>query len=108
MAFMGIFALSMILMVFFVIILCVILFVFVPCLIIFIINLVKGITNKWPKKNLVGTIITGIILGALITFTAVLFIIVGILQAGSEQAATSSSEAAISMLYLMEQIKSLF
>ena len=104
MAFMGIFALSMILMVFFVIIVCVILFIFIPCLIIFIINLIKGITNKWPKKNLAGTIITGIILSVLISVTAALFIVAAILQEGNEQAATSSSEAAIALQYLLLQI----
>ena len=100
MAFMGIFALSMILMVFFIIIICVILFIFIPCLIIFIINLVKGIANKWPKKNLAGTIISGIILSILISFTVALVIIAAILQ-GGEEAAASSSEAAISLLYLI-------
>ena len=104
MAFMGIFALSMILMVIFVVIICVILFVFIPCLIIFIINLIKGITNKWPKKNLAGTIITGIILSILISFAAALFIVAAILQKGNEQAATSSSEAAIALQYLLLQI----
>ena len=91
----------MILMVFFIIILCVILFVFIPCLIIFIINLVKGIANKWPKKNLAGTIISGIILSVLISFTVALVIAAAILQEGHEQAAASSSEAAISLLYLI-------
>ena len=100
MAFMGIFALSMILMVFFIIIICVILFIFIPCLIIFIINLVKGIANKWPKKNLAGTIISGIILSILISFTVALVIIAAILQ-GGEEATASSSEAAISLLYLI-------
>ena len=101
MAFMGIFALSIMLMVFFIIIVCVILFIFIPCLIIFIINLVKGITHKWPKRNLAGTIITGIILSVLISFTVALFLIAAILQAGNEEAVTSSSEAAISLLYLI-------
>ena len=91
----------MILMVFFIIILCVILFVFIPCLIIFIINLVKGIANKWPKKNLAGTIISGIILSILISFTVALVIAAAILQNGNEAANASSSEAAISLLYLI-------
>ena len=104
MAFMGIFALSIILMVIFVAIICVILFVFIPCLIIFIINLVKGIKNNWPKKNFVGTIVTGIILSVLISFAAALFIVAAILQKGNEQAAASSSEAAIALQYLLLQI----
>ena len=104
MAFMGIFALSILLMVFFVIMICVILFVFVPCLIIFIINLVKGITHKWPKRNLVGVIVTGIILGAIICLTVALSIIIGILQAGNEEVASSSSEVAIALQYLLSQI----
>ncbi len=104
MAFMGIFALSMILMVFFIIIVCVILFVFIPCLIIFIINLIKGIANKWPKKNLAGTIITGIILSILISFAAALFIVAAILQNGNEAVNASSSQAAIALQYLLLQI----
>ena len=91
-------------MVIFIVIIFVILFVFIPCLIIFIINLVKGITHKWPKKNLVGTIITGIILGTIICFTIALAIIIGILQADNEQAVTSSSEAAIALQYFFLQI----
>ena len=40
---------------------CVILFVFIPCLIIAIINLVKGIKNHWPKRNIIPLAITGTI-----------------------------------------------
>ena len=37
----------------FLIIIGAILFIFLPCLIIAIINLVKGIQNHWPKRNLI-------------------------------------------------------
>ena len=104
MAFMGIFALSIILMMIIITIICVIIFVFIPCLIIFIINLVKGIKNKWPKKNLAGTIITGIILSVLITIALALILFLAVAQAGSEAANTTSSEAAIALQYLLSQI----
>ena len=42
----------------FLIIIGAILFIFLPCLIIAIINLVKGIQNHWPKRNLIPFIIT--------------------------------------------------
>ena len=38
-----------------------VLFVFIPCLIIAIINLVKGIQNNWPKRNIIPLAITGTI-----------------------------------------------
>lgn len=41
--------------------------IFVPALIIFIINLVKGIKYKWPKKYLIPVIITGVILAIFAT-----------------------------------------
>lgn len=41
--------------------------VFIPALIIFIINLVKGIKYKWPKKYLIPVIITGVILAIFAT-----------------------------------------
>ena len=105
MAFMGIFALSIFLMMFIIIVACVIIFVFVPCLIIFIINLVKGITNKWPKRNLITTIVTGIILTGIIIAAAALMVFVGMFKATSDVVeGAASSEAAIALQYLLSQI----
>ena len=101
MAFMGIFAVSILLMVIAIIFICVLLFVFIPCLIIFIINLVKGIIHKWPKRNIVGVVITGIILGTLITGYLVLMLISAIIEAGQGASEVTSSEAAIAMQYLL-------
>lgn len=36
-----------------------ILFIFIPCLIIAIFNLVKGVKNNWPKRNIIPLAITG-------------------------------------------------
>ena len=104
MAFMGIFALSMFVMVFIIIIACVILSIFIPSLIIFIINLVKGIQNKWPTRNVAAVIITSIILGIIITVAVALTLFVVVVGEGSEAANASSSEAAIALHYLLSQI----
>ena len=48
--------------------------ILIPCLVIFIINLVKGIQNHWPKRNIVGVAITGTVLG-LFTLLLIYFII---------------------------------
>ena len=42
-----------------ILIICAIVFIFIPCLIIAIVNLVKGIKNKWPKRNIIPLAITG-------------------------------------------------
>ena len=61
MGFIGIFFIGIAAVAIFFLILGAILFVFIPCLIIAIINLVKGIKNHWPKRNLIPLIITGTI-----------------------------------------------
>ena len=59
MAFIGIFFVGILLWVVVIAIAALILFVFIPCLIIAIINLVKGIQNNWPKRNVIPLAITG-------------------------------------------------
>ncbi len=59
MAFIGIFLVGWLLVFILIVIACLILFVFIPCLIIAIINLVKGIQNNWPKRNVIPLAITG-------------------------------------------------
>lgn len=59
MAFIGIFVVGWLLVFLIIAIACLILFVFIPCLIIAIINLVKGIQNNWPKRNVIPLAITG-------------------------------------------------
>lgn len=59
MAFFGIFLVGILLWFVLVIIALAVLFIFVPCLIIAIINLVKGVKNNWPKRNIIPLAITG-------------------------------------------------
>ena len=105
MAFMGIFALSIFLMMFIIIVACVILFVFVPCLIIFIINLVKAINNKWPRHNTVAVVITSIVLSIIITIALAFLILIAIARNYSGQAAEATSNAEIALQYLLLRIK---
>ena len=98
MGFMGIFVLAWVAMLIFFIAIFVFVFVFIPCLIIFIINLVKGIKNHWPKRNMTGVIITGIILSVIVAFAVGFTVMIAI-----EQASTSTSEAAIALHYLLSQ-----
>ena len=51
-----------------------ILFIFIPCLIIAIVNLVKGIKNHWPKRNIIPLAITGSIVILFIALFIVLYI----------------------------------
>ena len=71
MAFMGILLVGILLWIVVIAIICAILAIFIPCLIISIVNLVKGIKNNWPKRNIIPLAITGSIV---ILFVA-LFII---------------------------------
>ena len=104
MGFMGILVLAWAFMFVFIAAICVFLFVFIPCLIIFIINLVKAIKNKWPKGNTVAVIITGVVLSIIIALTLALAIFISIASTGSGEVDATSSEAAISLLYLIPQI----
>ena len=105
MAFMGILVLAWVAMLIIIAMVCVFLFVFVPCLIIFIINLVKAIKNKWPKRNIVAVIITGIVLSIILSVSIALVLLIALSNEGSGQVETSSSEAAIALQYLLLQIK---
>lgn len=74
MAFMGIFLVGILLWVVVIAIICMILAIFVPCLIISIVNLVKGIKNHWPKRNIIPLAITGSIVILFIALFIVLYI----------------------------------
>ena len=104
MAFMGIFLFGWLAFLFAMIVLLTIVFVFIPCLIIFIINLAKGIRNKWPKRHLIPTIFTGIFLSIIITFLLGLLFLVLIIRSGSSDAGSSSAQAAIALHYYLQLI----
>ena len=100
MAFIGIFVVGWLLVLLLIFIACLILFVFIPCLIIAIINLVKGIQNNWPKRNVIPLAITGTI--SLIFI--ILFIWYFIWRFSFYQdpyAASSSSEIANQLRFLL-------
>ena len=70
---MGIFLVGILAFVFFLILIS----IFVPCLIISIVNLVKGIKNHWPKRNIIPLAITG----SIVTLFVVAFIVICIQSA---------------------------
>ena len=45
--------------------------IFITCSIIFILNLITCIKNRWPKRNLVAVIITGIIISHMLLAVAI-------------------------------------
>lgn len=94
MAFMGILLVGVLAFVFVFILLS----IFIPCLIISIVNLVKGIKNHWPKRNIIPLAITG----SIVTLFVVAFIVVCIHSAftGTPANGTNSS-AQIVLLYFM-------
>ena len=94
MAFMGIFLVGILAFVFFLILIS----IFVPCLIISIVNLVKGIKNHWPKRNIIPLAITGSIVALFVT--AFIVICIQSAFAGTPANGTSSS-AQIALLYFM-------
>ena len=59
MAFIGIFLVGIFLWIAIIIIATIVFLIFIPCLIIAIINLVKGVQNNWPKRNIIPLAITG-------------------------------------------------
>ena len=83
MAFMGIFLVGIAAIFFFLVILS----IFIPCLIISIVNLVKGIKNHWPKRNIIPLAITG----SIVTLFIVLFILAYIKSAFASGTGASSS-----------------
>ena len=99
MAFMGIFLVGILLWIVVIAIICMILAIFIPCLIISIINLVKGIKNNWPKRNIIPLAITGSIV---ILFMA-LFLIIVIKSAVTRDASydSSNTDAMISTLQFL-------
>ena len=98
MAFMGIFLVGILLWVVVIIIICAILAIFIPCLIISIVNLVKGIKNHWPKRNIIPLAITGSIV---ILFVA-LFIVLCIKASFASVADTGSSSAMNAVRFLLK------
>ena len=77
----------------FLIILMFLLAMIIPALIIFIINLVKGIKNKWPTNNLVTVIVTGTLI-LLLLIIIILFVGASINQAiNTSYSKTSSTES---------------
>jgi hypothetical protein len=74
MAFFGIFLVGILLWFVLIIIAIAVLFIFIPCLIIAIINLVKGVKNNWPKRNIIPLAITGSIALIFIILFTIYFI----------------------------------
>ena len=92
MAFMGIFLVGILAFVFFLILIS----IFVPCLIISIVNLVKGIKNHWPKRNIIPLAITG----SIVTLFVVAFMVICIQSAfaGNPTNGTGASSSAVTAL----------
>lgn len=79
-----------------------ILFIFIPCLIIAIINLVKGVKNKWPKRNIIPLVITGpISILFLLAITIFLIAALVVYITNSSFATSSSSSTQTALLYFM-------
>lgn len=100
MAFFGILIVSWIMMIIIFFVVAVFLFVFVPCLIISIINLVKGIQNHWPKRNIIPLAITGSVV-VLLFVIFITFVVVLIL---TYQMPIDNGEEATSSVYIVNQI----
>ena len=85
-----------------IIIACAILFIFIPCLIIAIINLVKGIKNHWPKRNIIPLVITGSISSLfIIAFTVFLFLALFAYLINPTSTDSSSAQIASNLLFLL-------
>ena len=79
-----------------------ILFIFIPCLIIAIINLVKGVKNKWPKRNIIPLVITGpISILFLLAITIFLIAALVVYITNPSFATSSSSSTQTALLYFM-------
>ena len=100
MAFFGILIVSWIMMIIILFVVAVFLFVFIPCLIISIINLVKGIQNHWPKRNIIPLAITGSVV-VLLFVIFITFVVVLIL---TYQMPIDNGEEATSSVYIVNQI----
>ena len=103
MAFMGIFLVGILLWVVVIAIICVVLAIFVPCLIISIVNLVKGIKNHWPKRNIIPLAITGSIVILFIALFIVLYI--KSVYAGVPVDDTSVSSSAVNILRIIVKLQ---
>ena len=90
MAFIGIFALAGIALIIFFILFTIFFLVFVPCLIISIINLVHGIKNNWPKRNIIALSITGSITILFIMIFTIFFVLGIVNNTGDAQSSSSS------------------
>ena len=79
-----------------------ILFIFIPCLIIAIINLVKGVKNKWPKRNVIPLVITGpISILFLLAITIFLIAALVVYITNPSFVTSSSSSTQTALLYFM-------
>ena len=85
-----------------VLIICAILLIFIPCLIIAIINLVKGVKNKWPKRNIIPLVITGpISILFLLAITIFLIAALVVYITNPSFATSSSSSTQTALLYFI-------
>ena len=97
MAFIGIFVVGWLLVLVLVLIACAILFVFIPCLTIAIINLVKGIKNHWPKRNIIPLVITGTI-SLIFIFIFIWFFLWSLIYRTDPSTTSSSMQSANNLL----------
>ena len=75
--------------------------VLIASLIVFINNMRNGVANKWPTKNLVGSIIAGIIFVVALTTTMILIYYTTIgFSTDNHPNSSSSVETAISLFQL--------
>ena len=100
MAFFGIFLVGILLWFVLIIIAIAVLFIFVPCLIIAIINLVKGVKNNWPKRNIIPLAITGSIALIFIILFTIYFIWRFGFYVDSNAASSSAEMLRASLFYL--------
>lgn len=101
MAFIGIFVVGWLLFFIFILFICLILFVFIPCLVISIVNLVQGIKNHWPKRNIIPLAITGTITILFLAFFLYL-IIASIIHHNDVETTSSASQQAMQLLFMLK------
>ena len=74
MAFIGIFMLAWLVIVFLIIVGCLILFVYIPAIVMTIIGIIKGVKNKWPRGSIIMTSVAGSIV-AVFTIIILFFVV---------------------------------
>ena len=99
MAFFGILILSWIMMMIIFFVIAVFLFVFIPCLVISIINLVKGIQNHWPTRNIIFLSLTGSVVIILIfLFTFFVLYLTSRVPVNNNEESTSSAATLVNQI----------